>query len=291
MGDSSTLERARDFIWRNARLLDRHRFTRLFLNGPVEPVLTALRAYQNPDGGFGNALEPDKRCPDSQPIDQEVALRILDEVGFSSPTANDLASRVCDYLVTITRPEGGIPFVLPTVRPYPRAPWWDTDDDPPAAINPTASIAGLLHRSRNRHPWLDRATEYCWQRIVESSTSEMHDLAAITTFLEYHPDRARAEAAFVNVGERILRVVAFDPDAEGYVWGPLDAAPTPRSLCRRLFTDDLVAAHLDALTARQQPDGGWPISWPAPSPTAEWEWRGTMTIAALKTLRAYGRIG
>jgi hypothetical protein len=41
-------------------------------------------------------------------------------------------------------PDGGLPFVLPSVRPYPRAPWWQTGDQPPGSLLPTASIAGLL---------------------------------------------------------------------------------------------------------------------------------------------------
>ena len=61
------LDAAAGFVWRTARLLDRHRFAHLFLDGDRAPVLAALAAYQNPDGGFGNALEPDLRGPASQP--------------------------------------------------------------------------------------------------------------------------------------------------------------------------------------------------------------------------------
>jgi hypothetical protein len=43
-------------------------------------VLAALAAYQNPDGGLGNALEPDLRGPASQPEPVEVAFRVLDEL-------------------------------------------------------------------------------------------------------------------------------------------------------------------------------------------------------------------
>lgn len=45
----------------NARLLDRHRLAVLLHGAPVAPVLDALRAYRNPDGGFGHALEPESR--------------------------------------------------------------------------------------------------------------------------------------------------------------------------------------------------------------------------------------
>ena len=84
--DADRFARARDFMLRNARLVDRHLFACLFEGASNEPIRDALRAYRNPDGGFGNALEPDKRCPESQPVDAEVALKTLDLVdGFDDP--------------------------------------------------------------------------------------------------------------------------------------------------------------------------------------------------------------
>jgi hypothetical protein len=67
-------------------------------------------------------------------------------------------------------------------------------------------------------------------------------------------------------------------------------APRPDSLARRLFTDEIIDAHLDALVAAQQEDGGWPINWQVWTPATGLEWRGWATIEALKTLRAYGRL-
>ena len=49
-------KRAADFIWRNARLLDRFRFAFHFLDGSQAAVLNTLRCYQNQDGGFGNGV-------------------------------------------------------------------------------------------------------------------------------------------------------------------------------------------------------------------------------------------
>jgi hypothetical protein len=284
----TTLARAEEFIWSNARLLERRLFAHLFKGAPAEPVRAALYAYQNQDGGFGNALEPDKRCPDSQPIDQEIALHVLDDVGMDGA----VVGRMCDFLTSISTPEGGVPFVLPTVRSAPRAPWWNTDDDPPASLNPTAAIAGLLHKHGIRHAWLDRATDYCWSAIGASQLDEPHLLQAIITFLEHAPDQERARREFERLAASLFEreLVAIDPDAEGYVKMPLDYAPAPRSWCRRLFSDDVIGAHLDALAARQQPDGGWPIAWPPASPADEFEARGMVTLAALKTLRAYGQL-
>jgi hypothetical protein len=288
MAEPTILARAEEFMWSNARLLERRLFAHLFKSAPAEPVRAALLAYQNADGGFGNALEPDKRCPDSQPIDQEVALHVFDDVGLDEAAV----MRMCDFLQTITTSEGGVPFVLPTVRSAPRAPWWNTDDDPPASLNPTASIAGLLHKHGFRHPWLDRATDYCWKMIAASQLDEPHLLVVIITFLENASDQSRARREFDRLATSLFEhdLVAIDPDTEGYVKMPLDYAPTPQSWCRRLFSDEVIGEHLAALAAHQQPDGGWPISWPAVSPACELEYRAIVTLGALRTLRAYGQL-
>ena len=286
MEQKQRFQHAQNFIWSNARLVERFLFSYLFDHGAQEPALAALRAYQNADGGFGNALEPDKRCPASQPQDIEFALHILDTIDAMH---DPLVTRACDYLVTITTPEGGVPFALPSVNAYPHAPWWTVDDNPPPSLNPTAAIAGLLLKHGIQHPWIETASAFCWRQIAETSTDEFHTLIPVITFLEHVSDRERAERELQRIVTRISQpgVIELHPDAEGYVQKPLDWAPTPQSYCRRLFTDDMLQTHLAALANRQQSDGGWPISWDPISPAVELEWRGWTTIAALRTLDAY----
>lgn len=283
---SQCLDSAQTFILNNARLLERHLFALLFQQGSPDRVRTALLAYQNADGGFGNGLEPDKRTASSQPIDQEIALRVLDDISFDT----GIALQICDFLETITTSEGGVPFVLPTVRDAPRAPWWNTDlDEPPASINPTASIAGLLHKYKIQHHWLDRATDYCWQQIEEIQISGGHDFLCIQLFLEHVPDRERAEHAFERTSAQLIDggYITYDPTATGYVFMPLKYAPFPQNMARQLFDSETIQTHLAALASEQQTDGGWPISWPAVSPACEMEYRGIVTLNALKTLKAY----
>jgi hypothetical protein len=220
-------ESARTFMLSNARLLERHLFDFLFQDGNRDHVRMALLAYQNPDGGFENAPEPDKRTASSQPIDQEIALHVLDDIGFD----NNIAIRICDYLETITTAEGGVPFVLSTVRDAPRAPWWNTDlDEPPASINPTASIAGLLHKYSIKHSWLDRATNYCWKSIEQMQISSGHDFLCVELFLEHVADRDRAKHAFGRISTQLLKGkhITYDPSASGYVFMPLQYAPSPQ---------------------------------------------------------------
>ena len=51
-----------------------------------------------------------------------------------------------------------------------------------------------------------------------------------------------------------------------------------------------IELHLDALAAKQQEDGGWPITWEPPSAAAVAEWRGFVTLKWLDVLENYGRL-
>ena len=289
MSEKIALDAAERFLWLNARLIDRLRYLHLFRGGDAQAVLHALAAYQNPDGGFGHALEPDLRGPVSQPAPVASALEVLDEIGAG---ADPMVGRACDYLLTITTEEGGVPFMLPTAGDFPRAPWWQTSENPPASLVTTPVIAGLLHKLGVAHPWLERATEFCWRRLAGFEAQHFYELRGVLIFLAHVPDRDRAEASFERIGPQMFerRLVELDPHVPGEVHGPLDFAPVPEAMARRLFADDLIATHLNALAAAQQEDGGWLVNWQIWTPAAGLEWRGWATVHALATLRAYGRL-
>lgn len=283
----ASLGRGRDFLDRNGRLLERRLFAFHFDRVAASEVVSTLAAYRNRDGGFGWGLEPDKRTPASQPVDLQMALEILEDVGALSGA---LAARACDWLETVTTEEGGVPFSLATANDWPHTPWWTVSEPLPADINPTAAILGSLLKARVSHPWIARATAFCWREAETSETTKFHDLMPLIAFLEAVNDRPRAERALDRIGARIVGegLVEMAPDAEGYVKKPLDWAPRPDSFCRRLFSEIELTRHLEALAARQRKDGGWLINWAPLSPGVELEWRGWMTLRALLTLRAYG---
>jgi len=281
------LAQAHDFIFKNARLLERQLFAWIFEGGSRDAVLHALLAYQNADGGFGNALEPDKRDPGSQPVDVDIAFHLLEKLdAFDHPCV----LQACDFLARIAAPEGGVPFALPSVMGYPRAPWWNVPPEPPASLNPTASLAGILLAHNVQHPWLDRALPYCWQAIAGNDSIEYHDLMPMIAFLQHAPETQRAAGELERIRGRIIdnQLVSLDPAASGYVHPPLDWAPMPHLWTRSLFSDAVLQADLNRLIAQQQADGGWPISWQPVSTAVELEWRGWRTVEALSTLKAYG---
>ena len=71
------IQKAGGFIFRNGRLLERKLFEYFFENGSKQACIMALLAYQNPDGGFGNGIEPDLLCPDSTAVGAELAVALL----------------------------------------------------------------------------------------------------------------------------------------------------------------------------------------------------------------------
>jgi hypothetical protein len=287
------MERARSFIWHNARVLEQRRFEFLFDGGEAAPVLAALLAYRNADGGYGHALEPDGRGPTSQPLHVNSALNVLGELGESKHMV-----QAADHLAGIASPDGSLPMALPTMREYPHAPWWAVDET--GGLLVTALVAGVLHSNEIDHPWLAKATDYCWDRIAGLSKTHPYEVNACVRFLDHVPDRTRAEGEAERIGKlvRQQRLVDLDePDAaapEGYAEGELhrpdDYAPEPTSLARRWFTDAEMERSLDRLAADQKDDGGWTFAWPRWAPVTEYEWRPIITIESLLKLRAYDRI-
>lgn len=296
---TSPLNRAEQFIWLTARVLEQRRFAHHFLKGSADAVETALAAFLNEDGGYGHALEPDLRGPVSQPLHTAHALSVLDSIDRCGGLR---VERICRFLTEVSTKEGALPALLPSQRGYPAAPFIPIVDHPPAELLVTGPVVGLLHRNSVWHAWLFRATDFCWAAVDALDESHPYEIEAAVAFLDGAPDRPRAEAAADRLGRlvRDQRLVALDPErraeypvAPGYAPGeqhfPYDYARAPESLARRWFTDAEMDRALDHLAAGQQADGGWPVNWRQWAPGTALEGRPLVTLRALRTLRAYGR--
>jgi hypothetical protein len=287
------LERAEEFIYKNGRLLDRKRYELFFANGSREAVLSVLRAYQNEDGGFGNALEPDIRCPHSQPVPTEMALHIMEEIEAFD---GSILEGMVRYLSQITvKDSGGFPLAFRSVNDYPHAPWWKTERDNHASMNPTGTIMGLLLKQKvktdfNEDPWFQQSLQYVWNQLDRDNPSGYHDGVQWITFLQHTPDRVKADKYISLLDEWLSRpdTIERNPKAQGYIHKVLDWAPTRDSYCAKFISEEEFNQHLSHLVDQQQEDGGWPISWPAVSPAGEMEWRGWLTVQRLKTLKSFG---
>jgi hypothetical protein len=279
------IDAAEQFVLANARLLDRHRLAVLLHAAPVAPVLDALRAYRNADGGFGHALEPDVRAPESEPSSTLHALDVLAEVeALDDPMASGAAA----WIATIAEPDGGVPFVLPTAMARPHAPFITLS---PGGSFLTFALAGALWEAASEEPWLARATEWCWAELEDPVDLHAYGVKCALDFLDAVPDEPRATAAIERLRPKL------EPDGSMAVQGgtederltPLTLSDRPGLRSRALFTDAQIEADLDRLEQGQQDDGGWTFDWLRWSPGQSVETRGLVTLLALTTLRAHGR--
>lgn len=288
MNLNSVLEKACGFIMTNARLLERRLYEIKFEGLPPEYAGYVLKAYQNPDGGLGHALEPDERCPASQPLFVSFGLGAMEEAGCRNTA---FAASLCDYLQSVADDNGLVPFFSDNVFKYPVAGHW-INYTIATGFNPTAEICGLLYYQGVQHEWLSRAAETCCDMFIKTPPHEAHDLLSAARLAQYLPDRRIAEQILDIIGDVLPSARFFIPDAPVDTYGltPLHFAPNPESPCRRLFTQSRMESHLEELLKKQQPDGGWPISWDAPGAASVLEWRGRVTLEAVCRLRAYNVI-
>jgi hypothetical protein len=280
---------AADFIWLNARLLDRRRFAHHFLGEDAAPVVEALRGYRNRDGGFGHALDPDMRTPHSGPVATQAALEILAEIGA---TDDPMIAPAADFLNSIARDDGGVPFMLQTAEKHPHAEYFSYADE--SSLIQTSANAAALHTLNVTHPWLDRATDWMWNQIEALPSGDdagsAYGVRFTLAFLDAVPDAERADRALEALAPAVDELVIEDPAQAEESRTPLDLSPLPNSRSRRLFEPALIERHLDALERNQQPDGGWDFDWPHWNPASALEWRGAITLHTLRLLKAHERL-
>ncbi|HEX4199324.1 MAG TPA: hypothetical protein VHZ26_17955 [Caulobacteraceae bacterium] len=290
--------RACAFVEDHGRPLDAALLRYELGEGPAEAVLTALAAYQNPDGGFGHGLEPDMATPASSAIGASVGLRFLRriEAGGGHP----MVRAALDWLEASFDCDAGVwPIITAAVDEGPHAPWWAWSRDLAESwngfrFNPSAELLACLYAWRADAP----------PALVEAAEARMRRTLADTEVIEGAYDLkcavrlAETESAPADLRQRLTDLVArsalasdpADPHA-----AVLELAPAPASLLAAPLADRIEAA-LDALVAAQQPDGGWPVFWDwsfvdaAAWTKARHDWRGWITRDAIEALRAWGRV-
>jgi len=305
--DRPSYDRARHFLKSVARPLERARFEFHFEAAPPELVVAALARYQNPDGGFGHALEPDVRTPSSSALATGIALTILREVGAAAE--QPMVQRALRYLQATWDPDSWTWRVVPAdTNDYPHAPWWHDQDGSLARtfddflVIPRAQLVAHLNAYHElvAGDWL--------AAVTEATVRDVEEIEPLGTGggddLRYVLQLAAERRVPVRQRDRLVRrlravvpaAVSLEPaDWESYTITPLKVAPTPASPVADLVGDG-VEAYLDFELTQQRDDGGWEPVWswaghyPDVWPQAAVEWRGELTLEMLLALRAWGRL-
>jgi hypothetical protein len=300
-------DRARQFLKTQARPLDRAVFEHLFEAAPAESVIAELAHFQNEDGGFGQALEPDLRTPSSSALATGMGLRLLKELECSAD--HPMVRQAVSYLLAAFDHQAKVWRVAPhDTNAFPHAPWWHDEDGSLARtfdgflIIPRAEIVGLLHHFASLVPaeWLNDVTERTVtdiEAIKALGTGGGDDLSYTLSLAETEElPRHFRHRLIARIRAVVPTVVSRDPQEwDSYCISPLKLASSPQSIVADLLWDDL-QTHLDYQIDHQTPEGTWDPVWtwgdfyPDVWEQAKLEWRGHLTLDTLITLRAFERI-
>lgn len=297
---------ARKYLLSSARPLEAAVFRYRFEESTAEAVFAELAKYQNSDGGFGKALEPDLRSPASSPLATTAGLQRLRML--NAPAQNPLVYGAIHYLVTAYDPAyQSWPLVPPASEAAPHAPWWNqeglADRFGNFAVNPRAEVLGYLHEFADESDaqaatLRDTLTPIVFQDLLQRTESLSGDAFMCCQRLVESPGLPNNMA--VDLQRWLLRMagsaVATDPATwNGYVLQPLQVAPN-RTAPMGIPLAHVLPANLDFVIDGQTEDGSWAPSWswlgayPKDWALSEREWRGVLTLERLEWLHAYDRI-
>ncbi|MDD4494903.1 MAG: hypothetical protein PHV32_11275 [Eubacteriales bacterium] len=294
----NTYQKARTFIYRNARPLDLARWQYHFEGGSKKAVLAALSAYQNEDGGFGHALEPDLWNQQSTPFSTSVAIAILKKIDFYN-CEHPVIQGIIGFL------ESGAGFTekgwlqkMPSNNDYPHAPWWNYSNERSGGFhadfeyNPTAELAGFCLRvlPNDVKLWKTscRIVGEALERLSNVATIERHELGCYCSLFtdltvgkqnDIFPLSKLASILKASVNKEI----ESNPDKwNTYVAKPSDFMNGNDSI---FYADnkDIADYECEYIIKSQLGDGSWPIPWGWAAYPEEWAisknwWKGNGAI-------------
>ncbi len=297
------LDRARAFIETKGRPLEKARFHYHFQGGPAAAVMTELKKFQNRDGGFGQALEPDLRAPESSALATSVAFQLLREIGADASDA--MASAAIGYLLDTFDNTGMVWRIIPgTAGNSPHPPWWEQEGLAERfgnfSLNPTAELSGYLYQyGRDVMPQEQLLT--LWSKILsflgDLEKIEMHDFLCCKRLIETEGLDAKLKTQLVDNIQRLVMSTISLESSEWSEYGlqPVQVADSPDSPFFEAVRD-AVAENLDYDIRTQQADGSWAanFSWLGTYPDefekVKLEWAGVQAVEKLIALKKYGRI-
>jgi len=283
--------RAREFIQKNARPLDRSLFDYLFEEGAREAVVEELSKFQNSDGGFGNALEPDFRLEASSPMATSVGLQYCHDIGATAD--DEVVSRAIQYLLTTYDLDHGFwPSTYLDVNDAPHAPWWHLEEVKHPTeerwANPSAELAGYIHtyQSLVSNEFITELNKRLLTNIESSEYIEglYNVMCWERAYMEFpEPLQSMVSDKIRRTYKKNAPFTQEDLGAIRIFW----LAPNPESIL--ISHPGNVYNLMDLEIDNQSDDGGWWPTWKWGQyedvwPIAEKEWAGKITLDCLRAL-------
>ena len=300
----NTLEKARQFIYKNARPLELATWQYHFENGSKEAVLKALSFYQNEDGGFGNGLEADNLNPNSLPMGVWSATETLREIDFTDKN-HPIVKGILRYL------ESGEHFdakhnqwlnTIPSNNDYPHAIWWEYNGESGFQYNPTAALAAFVLEYADEDSELynkcckiaDQAIEWF---INSVPFYEQHVTCCFINLFNALKKNNVISADLSEFEQKLKEQVKYNICQEKEKWAaeyvskPSDYSISPGSM---FYEDNAEIAQYECefIKASQRTDGGFDVPWKwwtdyTEFHVSEHRWQSILTIKHMLYLKGY----
>ncbi len=294
------------WMYRNARPLDIARWKYHFEGGNKEDVLAALSAYQNPDGGFGYALEADSWNPNSSPIQTWCATEILYELGITN-RYNEIVKGILSYLDSKKDFQNGYWFAeIPTNNDYPHAQWWSYRGNVIAdwGYNPTICLVGFILCFANKRSKLYQLAGEIAKKATNSflQCEHLEDMHEIMCFIRYYEYCEKAGVTDIFDGNIMLNCLknkvksSISENEEGwkdsYVCKPSQFMITPDSIFY-MDNKELSDCEVKFIIETMNSDGTWDITWNWNDYPEQWSlsknwWKARQILNNLRYLKSFG---
>lgn len=296
-------KQARNFIYKNARPLDIARWQYLFENGNRDNVIKILSNYQNDDGGFGHALEPDCWNPNSSPIQTWVATEIIKEINLDDKE-DPLILGILNYLSSRKDFDGHVWFnTVSTNDNYPHAPWWNYQQIQSLPYNPTASLIGFILKFAKKNTEIyelarNLAKEsYCYFK----NNFPLDSMSTVTCFVDlYEYLKELSIDNLINMKEFKLllsKQIKSSITKDRSKW-EIDYVCKPSQFIHSNTSDfylenkEICDYECEFISNTQLSDGSWAITWKWDEYPEEWYisknwWKSDWIIKYLKFIYSF----
>ncbi len=283
------------YLSENCRKLDLYLYEYLFEGQEAAPFLKELSTFQNLDGGFGNAIEPDLRLPDSSPLATTIAFQYLLQVGLQADNAL-VRDSIKYFLDTYDKTKGGWINIPPSADSHPRAPWWShsTEKSSTEWGNPSAEILGYLlkYAPRCDAGLLLQLSRRAVSRLNEVNDPEPHEIKCFVRLYE-NADTKLQKQLYPALAKNIKKVTNKNPkNWGGYVPAPLTFISSPNSPFADLFDKRILIENVKFLKGQVMNSNHWEPNWEWGQFKDDWakaknDWSGKITVDNLKILREF----
>ncbi len=283
------------YVLENARPLDLAIYKYFFENESNQTVIDELSKFQNADGGFGNALEPDFFNPNSSPIATNDAIITLLRVNALDRNS-DIVKGIVSYLDShdsFNEDKKRWLFTIDSNKDYPHAIWWDKKGDGISKFNPSISLATFMVCYGNRTPLYEGIIK---EAVIYLKNGEVSgdDVNCYLLAYELLTENSIKDIVDLNTFKHLLCKAIENCICKDISKYGVEYVPMPSTIFTGRYMEfvtleikPLIAAEKDILGKLQMEDGGFDITWKWYTPYPdEYEqarvwWRPRITIEKL----------